>query len=1018
MIVTYSELVLAYRKAKVDLYYSTNPSLLAIADYEENLEANLKSLQKKINGKATSWITEDQFLGTWTLAPTCIKFDETKAQPDKGLIHASPEEEWASNLQAGETPTAEFRLMAQCSLDFHVFSALWMLKVGHLFDGKLSDNVYGSRLRRNKYNKINELAMGSFKPYLKPFRDWRDGGIKAMSSALNEKKKVLALTADVSSFYHELNPSFMLDQRFHEQVGVELEDAQTKLNRLFIKALEAWSGNTPLKKGLPVGLPASAVVANAALIALDQFIERQVIPLYYGRYVDDILLVMENTSGIRSVAEFWQWVFSRDGGTTLLEEEPKNDEVFNCILFKPEYLKDSRIAFESNKNKLFVLSGGPGKALVDAISEQINQRASEWRALPDLPEHPGHIAADLVKASNRDGEKADNLRKTDEISLNRAGFALTLRDYEAYERDLPPEAWEAHRHAFFDAIIDHMLTPVKFFELAQYLHRIVRMATICEDFVHLGKMLKRLKGLVDAVTNDCEHLIKASAFPAKEASDHIGRWKASLGIQLTENIIAALPARPSRQGKIDWEQAVRNEWDEIGFSILIAGLNKEIQANGLPDFMLTSLSDLQRHEARLFSHDLAHTPLRFSGLPKEMVSQIGIPARSKIIPASWNSLDHELLDHSIPMLTGWFKPKLPKGTPPGLYFATRPFSLNELYLLTPTPFDSSQHEPLSSVVCALRGFELSEHKMPHWDKHGRVLQVPDGEPGSKQTIAVASWQTENPSFVAAVKRLPDPDSRKRYQRLNRLINDLISRPDNTGYMIFPEVSIPPQWFMRIADKLKGRGISLIAGVEYLHASKKQVRNQIWASLTHDGLGFPSLMLYKQDKQTPAFHEEKELFRLAGLHLKASKVWKQPPIIQHGSFHFAMLICSELTNIRYRSDLRGMIDALFVPEWNSDTETFNALVESAALDIHAYIIQCNNRQYGDSRIRAPYKDRWKRDLLRVKGGNHDYRITGEIDIQALRQFQSSHRSPSTEFKPVPDGFNDDMAIGRKVLPKGE
>ena len=51
--------------------------------------------------------------------------------------------------------------------------------------------------------------------------------------------------------------------------------------------------------------------------------------------------------------------------------------------------------------------------------------------------------------------------------------------------------------------------------------------------------------------------------------------------------------------------------------------------------------------------------------------------------------------------------------------------------------------------------------------------------------------------------------------------------------------------------------------------------------------------------------------------------------------------------------------------NSDTETFNALVESAALDIHAYIIQCNNRQYGDSRIRAPYKDRWKRDLLRVK-----------------------------------------------------
>jgi hypothetical protein len=108
----------------------------------------------------------------------------------------------------------------------------------------------------------------------------------------------------------------------------------------------------------------------------------------------------------------------------------------------------------------------------------------------------------------------------------------------------------------------------------------------------------------------------------------------------------------------------------------------------------------------------------------------------------------------------------------------------------------------------------------------------------------------------------------------------------------------------------------------------------------------------------------------------------------------------------------------VPEWNTDTETYNPLVESAALDIHAFIIQCNNRHYGDSRIRAPYKVRWKRDLLRVKGGSHDYCITGEIEILALRKFQSSHRSTSVPFKPVPDGFLDAMDQNRKVLPEGK
>ena len=64
-------------------------------------------------------------------------------------------------------------------------------------------------------------------------------------------------------------------------------------------------------------------------------------------------------------------------------------------------------------------------------------------------------------------------------------------------------------------------------------------------------------------------------------------------------------------------------------------------------------------------------------------------------------------------------------------------------------------------------------------------------------------------------------------------------------------------------------------------------------------------------------------------------------------------------------------------------------------------------------RAPAKDSWARDVLRVKGGVTDYCVIGEIDVQALRQFQSSHCSPAKPFKPVPDGFEIDF--GRKVLP---
>ncbi|WP_305801909.1 hypothetical protein, partial [Thiolapillus sp.] len=245
---------------------------------------------------------------------------------------------------------------------------------------------------------------------------------------------------------------------------------------------------------------------------------------------------------------------------------------------------------------------------------------------------------------------------------------------------------------------------------------------------------------------------------------------------------------------------------------------------------------------------------------------------------------------------------------------------------------------------------------------------------------------------------------------------VISQPKGAEYCILAELSLPARWFMRMAKHMRRRGISLIAGIEYLHARRKSVRNQVWAALSHDGLGFASLIIYRQDKQHPALHEELELKRLAGLELKPEKRWTAPPVIQHGDFRFALLVCSELTNISYRAALRGDIDALFVPEWNQDTRSFNALVESSALDIHAYIIQCNDRQYGDSRIRAPYKDDWMRDLLRVKGGINDYCVTGRIDVRSLRQFQSSHRSPEKPYKPVPDGF--EINHNRKLLPEGE
>ena len=137
---------------------------------------------------------------------------------------------------------------------------------------------------------------------------------------------------------------------------------------------------------------------------------------------------------------------------------------------------------------------------------------------------------------------------------------------------------------------------------------------------------------------------------------------------------------------------------------------------------------------------------------------------------------------------------------------------------------------------------------------------------------------------------------------------------------------------------------------------------------------------------------------------------------HNGTHFGVMVCSELQNSKARIKFQGEVDALMVLSWNQDLDTFAALIESTALDLHAYTIMVNNRAYGDSRVRSPAKESFLRDLARVRGGDNDFVIAATLDIDALRAFQSrAKRWPqvSDKFKPVPEGFR--LAEKRKKLP---
>lgn len=137
---------------------------------------------------------------------------------------------------------------------------------------------------------------------------------------------------------------------------------------------------------------------------------------------------------------------------------------------------------------------------------------------------------------------------------------------------------------------------------------------------------------------------------------------------------------------------------------------------------------------------------------------------------------------------------------------------------------------------------------------------------------------------------------------------------------------------------------------------------------------------------------------------------------HSGIHFGVLVCSELQNIEHRQSFQGQVDLLAILSWNRDLETFSSLVESASLDVHAYIALVNNRLFGDSRVRGPRKEARERDICRIRGGENEQLVVVKIDPRNLRAQQSrARRWPRGEdaYKPAPEGFR--ISDGRKCTP---
>ncbi|EGR2301931.1 RNA-directed DNA polymerase [Vibrio parahaemolyticus] len=1047
-----TDIIIAYRKAKADCFFENGfPSSIAFAEFEDDLIDNLKAILKNWKNNNGPKLTD--CVGKFHLVPK--KLTIVPNETNNGHVHFSDKDKAFQYLTKNNHLLPELRIVGDFPVEAHIFSALWINTVGHKLDACLEDNdVYGARLKREgiceqqdeDISPYHLAATGSFKPYHYPYQKWRNDGLNAIRSEIEHNRSVVAVSLDLKSYYHNIDPSFIGEKSFLETIGLcgsnSLSENEIKLTKKLSSLLVKWNkeateytktlsdSKSNVACGLAIGLTASRVISNVLLWRWDKLIRQELTPVHYGRYVDDMFLVLNDGGSITDTKSFMRFMAERlffSQGAIKKRVLEENGDLWS-INFPKSYYKNTKIQFQANKQKLFLLQGKAGLDLVDNIEQEMAKLSSEHRLMPSIEHLDNSTATKVLSASNSATESADTLRRADGLSIHRLSWSIQLRQVETIARDLHPNSWSKKRKDFYRFAQDHILSADKILNHFDYLPRLLSLSISVGDwndahkivdssFSALDQLIKTVEknGNISVVngienqkltTHGWENLYKSliysfiecsakSYLPTKKSTDYKVK-------KLAKKFIKHLSERA------DFEELFFSKYLNEGFFDIAPKLQKSDLAKQpykMLQYELGYIRDVESERVNIEKQQVIFSEIRSSGIisAHTLIKFLAKTQKARFQLSKESSLEYENL---IPFV-----------------FPTRPYSSVEIVELLPECIGigvkgkTTPTKQLAKYMNTIRGSWVSSYySEPHDERKHKSIKVRIGRQKNDEIlVAISSLGTTESCWERSASNTPDL-SLKRYKKICDLINNVVSSTPRPDYLFLPELSIPIQWVDSISNRLIGAGVNLIAGTEYRHEkNSSRLLSEACLILEDDRLGYKNWIKIWQPKLLPAPEEEQSLTS------KYGKTWKYSqnqvkPIYVHNGFQFGVMICSELQNSKARVTFQGNVDALAVLSWNRDLETFSALVESAALDVHSYIILANNRKYGDSRVRSPAKQSFKRDLARLKGGANDFFVTVRLDIKALREFQSRAKRWSSDndlFKPVPEGFQIDPA--RKIHP---
>lgn len=844
-------------------------------------------------------------------------------------------------------------------IELHLLDTLWTVLFGKLVFEKdlISPESYGNCIdnyvlyngQEDYLSSINFSKNKLFKIYFPQYCRWKNDAIEKIEASNRSKKSQVMFSLDIKGFYYSVFWKFtILDNIFGKDPRFqELRFLTDIIQRIFerytdiIGDYRAVNQETGKKEYvLPIGLFSSMLLANIYMADFDRIIKNNSKVLHYGRYVDDIIIVIDVSGDEKEISE-----------KTAFEKCLVKD---NQIL---EHLRDDRyvlcnystLFIQKEKVKMIYFDKNDSSVLISQMKKTITY-PSQMNVIPDTE-------LSLVEFEEAAYAKTG------------IGTATKIRDIGNIEIDKFQLGWHMSQIVMNNRIKKRYITKDEKVQRQNEGDSILRFFTGSKALEYSSNW------------------INAMYYFLLTADTNRNAWK-----QFERNIRSAIKELTASQiedlkkGKKRTIVARLKRNLELHFDICTAtvlALYPEFSKKEKKEIIKLAI---QLRKANLFNHYLVSFPLvnysddlddncDLTSISPEQIRSMGVKIhgsnKSKFSPRFIN------LDEIYQFV---FLRQCTKG---GNYYQnTEKITVSDkLYYIEDYFYEVNQinkstagHIAISIDNIKNNGYILQKIEL------GDVSNIKE-----KVKIAIANIKLDTKRCCFGLKCAEDVI-------LNRL--DLIAfmnrayadGKEKVDFLVFPEFYMPLQWVSDVLAFVRKSGITVISGLQYVTYNEQAYNNvALFVPVKTGRYSNAVLMVREKNDYAPM---ECELLAIEKYKCN-DQIEPVYQVINCNGIRYGIFLCYEFTDIVARSLYKDKVDIIFTPEHNRDTSYFANIIETTARDLHVFIVQANTSIYGDSRITGPY-GRNDRNVIQIKGGDRDDIIVGTIELGKVRKYQQEEK----------------------------